>query len=192
MSHLEAAAPGLPDPCGLICCPHPPPHPQWPSLNLGPRDSQSRSRPHVCRGCNLVSFSSLSLISSPQQVTQVKGLSPFASMRRGEMREERRVMGGGSDMSPRLAPAHTPPTASELCFLVRLLSPAMWGSRDDRGGKNLRMAPCPVRIHAGSWRWCREWREGGEDLEAPWAWSRPSPAPFCPLAALHSQELPQS
>ena len=48
------------------------------------------------------------------------------------MREERRVM-GGSDTSPRLAPAHTPPTASELCFLIRLLSPAMWGSRDDRG-----------------------------------------------------------
>lgn len=39
------------------------------------------------------------------------------------------------------------PKSSGLCFLVMLLPPTMWGSREDRRGINFRMAPGPVCTH---------------------------------------------
>lgn len=89
----------------------------------------------------------------------------------------------GGDMSPHPALACTPTHSSGLCFLVRLLSPNMWGSRDGSGGRNLRMALGPVPVHTGLWEWSGEWREGREDPRNPWAWPGLSPTPLCPMAA---------
>ena len=89
------------------------------------------------------------------------------------------------------APGHTPAQILGAVLPGHAPVPTTWGSRGDRRGINLRMAPGPeCRLEAGGG--AQSGKKEGKMLEAPWAGPRPSPSPLCPLAALHSQGLPRS
>lgn len=177
------AGPVLPAPCGLPFCPKPV-LPLRTFLEPRPQGQPEQVRPPVCSPCDWAS--SLSRIpSSSAQVAQIKGSKPlwiyeWRGMRKGGMR----VIRGTCLPTLPLAP----PPQLGLCSGQAPVSVS--GSRDDRGERNLTVAPGPVPRKLACGGGARSGRKKGKILEAPWTWPRLSPTPLCPLAALHSQGLP--